>query len=109
MEKGSGQGSPGSGGGVGVRTERIRLWHRANGTDKVWKTERVMRLCRLLHCLPDELGAYAAVSPAKWARYLQQDSIPATVALHFYGLERAYLLAVHKGHPKPVTPLELFK
>lgn len=104
MEKGSGQGSPGSGGGVGVRTERLDLCNEAHGWYKPWKTERVMRLCRLMHCLPDELRPVAFIKSKKvWARYLKQNSIPATSAAHLVKLERAYLLAVGK-HPIPADP-----
>jgi hypothetical protein len=97
------------GGGVSVRAERIRLYHRAHGTDQPWSLDRLDRLCRLLSCLPDELGALAAVPPNLWAQYLRANRIPPHVALTFVGLERAYLAAVRGAENLPVIPVSLLQ
>ena len=103
------QAADGRGGQVSVRAERIRLYHRAHGTDQPWTRERVDRLCRLLSCLPDELGALAAVPPHTWAHYLKANCVPPHVALTFVHLERAYLAAVRGAKNLPAIPLSLLQ
>jgi hypothetical protein len=89
------------------RVVKLQRYHALQATDQPWTRDRVHRLCRLLRCLPEELGALVAITPKQMGQWLRDDRIPPYVGLHFVMLERAYIEAKHGLKAARAVPVEV--
>lgn len=85
--------------------ERIIAIRRQNYRDGLggesWDREKFFRLCRIIHCQPEELAERYFIPLAVLKKWLKADEIPPYVALHFILLERSYFLCSRLAEIKP--------
>jgi hypothetical protein len=90
-------------------TAQIRLHYRRLGLSQGWPWPRVERLCRLLHCTTDELGALCCIEPQQMGFWQMRGKVPSYVALLFALLESAWWEARSGcACPAPVVPIDQF-
>lgn len=70
-----------------VSSIQIDEYFERTGMLDNWTLARVNRLCRLLSATPFELGKLCAVSFKEMHRYINSESFPGPVRLHFALLE----------------------
>jgi hypothetical protein len=61
-------------------------------TGEEWTRDKFYKLCRTIHCQPEELAARYFIPDPCLKKWLKQDRIPAYVTLHLIFLERSYFL-----------------
>lgn len=84
------------------------MWHRRRGLDEPWRTDRFNRLCKLLNCPVEELGALVGVFDGRLLRrWIDANSIPPYVAINLQMIEDAYMQARHGATFEPVMPVHL--
>ena len=72
---------------LGLIPYEFERWKRNYYKSPSWNNDRVSRLCRLLDCELNELLMYVLVCPDDARRYIEKDSWPSTICLHFEILE----------------------
>lgn len=86
----------------------IKLHYKKLGLDVGWGNMRFDRLCKLLNCLPEELGACVAMSGTSLKACRKADKFPPTVSLHFAMIEGFIIEMKSKSlKTQPCIPIHL--
>lgn len=84
---------------------RVFSHYRQMGVMPGWKVDRFIRLCHLANRTAEEVGAFAALTPAETRFWMKRGRFSPAVSLHFAAIESA-LRAAHYGDPvEPLIPL----
>lgn len=89
--------------------ELIRQHYARNGLKNGWSSEQFNRLCEMLQCLPEELGALCNISQSDLRRWYSGGLFPPHVSLHFALIERFFLERTIKRFQPPLMPIHLLK
>jgi hypothetical protein len=89
-------------------TPKLASRYRRIGVIPGWTREQFTRLCALMNRSPEEVGAFAGLSPRETRDAMTRGRFSPPASLHF-AIFYASLRAVKYGEPEPepIVPLDL--